>query len=104
MEIKSLFDKLKHTKQLVSKKKPAREHSEQQQVATDGKKISAVVAKKPAKQRLEQSKSKSKKPSPNVARRTTEEGFKIYTEEELGLQDEAAGNTPDCPFDCDCCV
>nr|GAT47862.1 predicted protein [Mycena chlorophos] len=35
-------------------------------------------------------------------RRKTEEGFAIYKEDELGINDEG-GDTPLCPFDCDCC-
>ncbi|KIM25524.1 hypothetical protein M408DRAFT_331089 [Serendipita vermifera MAFF 305830] len=35
-------------------------------------------------------------------RKRTEEGFVIYTEEELGLNKEG-GDTPLCPFDCECC-
>ncbi|KAF7320253.1 hypothetical protein MKEN_00809900 [Mycena kentingensis (nom. inval.)] len=35
-------------------------------------------------------------------RRKTEEGFSIYKEDELGINDEG-GDTPLCPFDCDCC-
>ncbi|EPQ60846.1 DUF1764-domain-containing protein [Gloeophyllum trabeum ATCC 11539] len=35
-------------------------------------------------------------------RRRTEEGFAIYNEDELGISAEA-GDTPLCPFDCDCC-
>jgi len=35
-------------------------------------------------------------------RRKTEEGFAIYKEAELGI-DVEAGDTPLCPFDCDCC-
>ncbi|KAM3147058.1 hypothetical protein pb186bvf_000774 [Paramecium bursaria] len=31
----------------------------------------------------------------------TEEGFKIYTEDDLKL--EKGGNTNLCPFDCECC-
>lgn len=34
-------------------------------------------------------------------RRRTEEGWKIYTEEELKIGQ--GGGTPECPFDCDCC-
>ncbi|GAB4821495.1 hypothetical protein N2152v2_008541 [Parachlorella kessleri] len=37
------------------------------------------------------------------ARKRTEEGYAIYSEDELGLQRKDAGNTPLCPFDCDCC-
>ncbi|KAE8664387.1 hypothetical protein F3Y22_tig00112800pilonHSYRG00102 [Hibiscus syriacus] len=36
-------------------------------------------------------------------RRKTADGFTIYTEEELGIGKSDAGNTPLCPFDCDCC-
>ncbi|KAH0590558.1 hypothetical protein H2248_000699 [Termitomyces sp. 'cryptogamus'] len=36
------------------------------------------------------------------SRKTTEEGWLIYKEEELGIHDEG-GDTPLCPFDCDCC-
>lgn len=35
-------------------------------------------------------------------RRVTEDGYKIYTMEELGLNDKG-GDTDLCPFDCDCC-
>ncbi|MFN9898440.1 MAG: DUF1764 domain-containing protein [bacterium] len=35
-------------------------------------------------------------------RRVTEDGYKIYTMEELGLTDKG-GDTELCPFDCDCC-
>ncbi|ORY84457.1 hypothetical protein BCR37DRAFT_386605 [Protomyces lactucae-debilis] len=35
-------------------------------------------------------------------RKTTEEGFKIYDDEELRI-DPNAGSTDDCPFDCQCC-
>jgi len=35
-------------------------------------------------------------------RRKTEEGWSIYKEDELGIGDEG-GDTPLCPFDCDCC-
>jgi len=36
------------------------------------------------------------------SRRRTEEGFAIYKEAELGI-DVEAGETPLCPFDCECC-
>uniref|UniRef100_A0A7S0UUJ0 DUF1764 domain-containing protein n=1 Tax=Polytomella parva TaxID=51329 RepID=A0A7S0UUJ0_9CHLO len=35
-------------------------------------------------------------------RKKTEEGYNIYTEDELGLG-RAGGNTELCPFDCNCC-
>ncbi|WFD25460.1 hypothetical protein MNAN1_000420 [Malassezia nana] len=34
-------------------------------------------------------------------RKRTEEGFRIFTEEELRLNE--GGGTPLCPFDCNCC-
>ncbi|KAJ6519624.1 hypothetical protein C8R45DRAFT_952136 [Mycena sanguinolenta] len=35
-------------------------------------------------------------------RRKTEEGWSIYKEDELGIGNEG-GDTPLCPFDCECC-
>ncbi|KAH8835199.1 DUF1764-domain-containing protein, partial [Flagelloscypha sp. PMI_526] len=35
------------------------------------------------------------------SRRTTEEGWSIYKEADLGIDPEQ-GDTPLCPFDCDC--
>ncbi|KEP52371.1 DUF1764-domain protein [Rhizoctonia solani 123E] len=35
-------------------------------------------------------------------RRRTEEGYAIYKEDELGINAEG-GDTPLCPFDCECC-
>lgn len=36
-------------------------------------------------------------------RKRTEEGYAIYTEDELGLGRKGGGDTDLCPFDCDCC-
>ncbi|KAF9240915.1 hypothetical protein BU15DRAFT_45434 [Melanogaster broomeanus] len=36
-------------------------------------------------------------------RRKTEEGYSIYYEDELGISPRG-GDTPSCPFDCDCCA
>ncbi|KAG1757420.1 hypothetical protein EDB19DRAFT_1657375 [Suillus lakei] len=35
-------------------------------------------------------------------RRKTDDGFNIYKEDELGISN-AGGDTPLCPFDCECC-
>ncbi|TKY59244.1 hypothetical protein E2542_SST16329 [Spatholobus suberectus] len=40
---------------------------------------------------------------PSRPRKKTEDGLSIYTEEELGIKNADAGNTPLCPFDCSCC-
>lgn len=36
-------------------------------------------------------------------RKTTEEGYKVYKDDELRLFDADAGLTDLCPFDCTCC-
>jgi hypothetical protein len=41
--------------------------------------------------------------STGKARKRTEEGYAIYGEDELGLGKKGGGDTPLCPFDCDCC-
>ena len=33
----------------------------------------------------------------------TDDGLKIYTEEQLGMNKPGSGYTDLCPFDCDCC-
>lgn len=38
-----------------------------------------------------------------AGRKYTEEGYPIFTEEELKINLPGSGNTPLCPFDCDCC-
>ena len=43
----------------------------------------------------------SKTAEAQKVRRVTDDGFKIYTEEELGIG--KGGDTDLCPFDCDCC-
>ncbi|KAI6153439.1 DUF1764-domain-containing protein [Pisolithus tinctorius] len=37
------------------------------------------------------------------SRQKTEEGYNIYKEDELGIGNEG-GDTPLCPFDCNCCM
>ena len=37
-----------------------------------------------------------------TARKVTEEGWPVYTVEEIGLAN-TGGDTKDCPFDCSCC-
>lgn len=66
-------------------------------------------AKTSLKDKLKQQKAQAagKKAAPmqgdsNARRRKTDDGFNLYTEEELGLGE--SGTTPDCPFDCQCCT
>ena len=45
---------------------------------------------------------KEKKDKPKKSgQKYTKEGYKIYTTEELNIG--MGGDTPDCPFDCNCC-
>ncbi|CAI7752724.1 unnamed protein product [Closterium sp. NIES-53] len=37
------------------------------------------------------------------AGKRTEEGYRVYKEEELGWNKKSAGGTALCPFDCECC-
>ncbi|KAJ7630740.1 hypothetical protein FB45DRAFT_916447 [Roridomyces roridus] len=59
------------------------------------------VDKPPVDQKEETEKFKDSRGS--GPRRKTEEGWSIYKEDELGIGDEG-GDTPLCPFDCDCCT
>ncbi|CDO72349.1 hypothetical protein BN946_scf184977.g46 [Trametes cinnabarina] len=56
--------------------------------------------KKPKKVREDEARFKDSRGT--GPRRTTEEGFAIYKEDELGITDQG-GDTPLCPFDCQCC-
>ncbi|GLJ49048.1 hypothetical protein SUGI_1034740 [Cryptomeria japonica] len=40
---------------------------------------------------------------PPKPRRKTNDGFSVYSADELGFNKKDAGGTPLCPFDCDCC-
>ncbi|CCA74978.1 hypothetical protein PIIN_08958 [Serendipita indica DSM 11827] len=59
-------------------------------------------ADKPSKMDRKGEMTKFKDSRGGSGRKRTEEGFLIYTEEELGLNKEG-GDTPLCPFDCECC-
>lgn len=50
---------------------------------------------------FEKAKEIDKTANAKKVRKTTEDGFKIYTMEELGIG--KGGDTELCPFDCDCC-
>ncbi|KAI5059741.1 hypothetical protein GOP47_0026060 [Adiantum capillus-veneris] len=45
----------------------------------------------------------AKAPLASGPRKRTNEGFSLYTEEELSWNVKDAGGTPLCPFDCNCC-
>ena len=65
---------------------------------------------KPKSKKKKKKKKKSKEDEerrftdpPSKSRKKTEDGFSIYTEDELGFNNSSGGGTPLCPFDCDCC-
>ena len=95
-------------------KKEAKEIKEKEEVkpkkANDIDDIFSQLKTKPRKKDIEQQKEeerqkrKQMKKEENKKIRRTEEGYRIYTLEELGLdKNQYGGNTPLCPFDCDCC-
>ncbi|KAH9898545.1 hypothetical protein C8Q73DRAFT_685183 [Cubamyces lactineus] len=64
---------------------------------------SAPAAAKLKKPKLDREEEQRFKDSRGTGpRRKTEEGFAIYKEDELGITDQG-GDTPLCPFDCQCC-
>ena len=104
MEVKSLFDKLKKTKEIISKKKENKKTPQPENVSSQGKSLKSSnlnQGKKAEKQKLSVQNTAKHAGS---RKKTTEEGFKVYTEEELGLKAGVGGDTADCPFDCECCV
>jgi len=60
------------------------------------------VDKPPAVSRADKDIDKFKDSRGTGPRRKTEEGWSIYKEDELGIND-VGGDTPLCPFDCECC-
>ncbi|KAI0662683.1 hypothetical protein C8Q70DRAFT_960483 [Cubamyces menziesii] len=68
-----------------------------------GDKSAVSAAAKPKKPKLDREEEQRFKDSRGTGpRRKTEEGFAIYKEDELGITDQG-GDTPLCPFDCQCC-
>lgn len=100
MDVKQLFDKLKKKKELAKKVKEEKAKAEEKtEQAQDSK------SKGPTKKIVKSIKTEkvSKGKSTGGPRQQTEDGYKIYTLEELGLDKAKGGDTPDCPFDCSCC-
>ncbi|WCJ40332.1 hypothetical protein M5689_021255 [Euphorbia peplus] len=76
------------------RKKPEKETEEES-------KKSKSVKKKNTKKSKESEEGRFTDP-PSRSRKKTEDGFTVYTEEELGIKSNGGG-TKLCPFDCDCC-
>ncbi|KDQ63779.1 hypothetical protein JAAARDRAFT_29819 [Jaapia argillacea MUCL 33604] len=61
-----------------------------------------VAKKRKVKQDSKEAEDRFKDSRGSGHRRKTEEGFSVYKEDELGIT-EQGGDTPLCPFDCQCC-
>lgn len=93
-DIEDIFGKLKTNKEArMAAEKQSEEEKASLQMLLDR------AAKRSANNSVAIRQSNVKK-DPN--RRYTEDGFPIYTTEELGLSTKG-GDTPLCPFDCECC-
>lgn len=105
MEVKALFDKLKQTKKIVKMKQSDDSKSvpttPASKTVTDSN-IKKAIAKKKKKDDKQTKKFYEPEQSKN-GRKQTDEGFKVYTEDELKIGDTVGGQSKDCPFDCDCC-
>ncbi|KAM2020868.1 hypothetical protein ACFX16_042957 [Malus domestica] len=96
-----------------SAKKPASEIDDI--FAAKKKKIGTGKATKPKENATEKPhKLKTKKKDKGIrdggfgdlssqTKKRTQDGLAVYTEDELGINNADAGNTPLCPFDCSCC-
>ncbi|KAM2642472.1 hypothetical protein EV1_016431 [Malus domestica] len=99
---------------LSSAKKPASEIDEIF-AAKKKKKTETGKAKKRKENAIEKpDKPKTKKKDKDIRdggfggmssqpKKRRQDGLTVYTEEELGINNADAGNTPLCPFDCSCC-
>jgi len=66
-------------------------------------KVSQSTKAPPKKRKVErEAEQRFKDSRGSGSRRKTEEGFAIYKEDELGIT-AVGGDTPLCPFDCQCC-
>ncbi|KAJ0247289.1 hypothetical protein HA466_0167210 [Hirschfeldia incana] len=64
------------------------------------KKADMVAKRKRKRSEVDGFNNSSSKKGP---RKRTEDGLLVFTEDELGINKANAGNTPLCPFDCQCC-
>lgn len=94
-EIDAIFGEKKRKK---PSQEPVKEKESSEVVKLDAN-GELVRPKKP-----KSAKSASSKTAPAaMSRKKTEDGFTVYSAEELGFNKKNAGGTSLCPFDCDCC-
>jgi len=106
-EIDEIFAKTKKTKTRDSKgSKPAknispdRHKDENEHDVKGSNEVNDNVKKKKKTKKLD---GEEWRDPPTRPRRKTNDGFTVYSAEELGFNKKDAGGTSLCPFDCDCC-
>lgn len=105
MDVKAMFAKLAKTKKEAKVKQLKSGAASADQPGTKQTGNTKTSLKDKLKQQKAQASGKKAAVSTtdsNARRRKTDDGFNLYTEEELGLGEP--GSTPDCPFDCQCCT
>merc|ERR1711924_257522 len=109
MEINDIFGQLKSKINKKPKSDQSNKDVDKSISNKDKKHIDKQDLKKKLLDKLKQKKlqkksinSKMENKTTITSKRKTSDGFKIYTEEELGLNIKCK-NTALCPFDCDCC-
>ncbi|KAJ7515442.1 hypothetical protein O6H91_22G013400 [Diphasiastrum complanatum] len=66
--------------------------------------VKKKISKKPRKDKQESRARSAEGKEPSLkSQKTTQEGYRVYTEEELAWNKRDAGGTVLCPFDCSCC-
>ena len=100
-EIDEIFAKAREAKKTEEKKETKKDEKKGKDMLSA---IERLKKKKEMREKKEKEKMKMEITGGRKAsqRKKTEEGFNIYTTEELQINPDS-GNTPLCPFDCDCC-
>jgi hypothetical protein len=101
-EIDDIFGQKKRKKvegedEQAAAKKKDKETSEVVKLNSKGELV------KPKKPQVAKSAKSAPAAAAPTSRRKTEDGFTVYSAEELGFNKKNAGGTKLCPFDCDCC-
>lgn len=103
-EIDEIFAKTKKTKTRDSKPakniSPDRHKDENEHDVKGSNEVNDNVKKKKKTKKLD---GEEWRDPPTRPRRKTNDGFTVYSAEELGFNKKDAGGTSLCPFDCDCC-
>eukprot|EP00878_Enallax_costatus_P005690 GHUV01005967.1.p1 GENE.GHUV01005967.1~~GHUV01005967.1.p1 ORF type:complete len:158 (+),score=39.64 GHUV01005967.1:99-572(+) len=100
-EIDAIFGSKKKKEIVEQHEEPGDEQEVNRELQDIAKQVAAEKAKV-KKPKVEGSKDDIFGEQTGAARKRTAEGYAIYGEDELGLG-KKGGDTPLCPFDCDCC-